>query len=72
MASSAGFILIANAIAPELAQRGADAISNGLKSKGQLEKITEYEVPPVGEEIKDAFIKVRLKYYFYTSYPKYR
>lgn len=58
MASSAGFLLIRNAIPLELAQRGADAISNGLNKKGVSEKITEYEVPPISKEITDAFIKV--------------
>jgi hypothetical protein len=65
MASSAGFVLIRNAIPPEHAQRGADMISGGLKQKGTSEKFTEYEKSPISEEIVDAFMKVGSRIFNY-------
>lgn len=59
MAGHAGYLFIEGAIPSELAMRGANAIDGTLKVKQKLEKMTEYVVPPVGEEIKQAFINVR-------------
>jgi len=58
MAGHAGYILIQSAITPKLARQGADAIAGGLTVKEKLEKVTEFVVPQVGEDIKDAFIEV--------------
>ena len=67
MASSAGYVLLPKAILPDLAKRGADAISNGLKQTGKSEKVTEYEVSPVSKEIETAFIEVKLIFGLYHS-----
>jgi hypothetical protein len=60
MADRAGYIFIEKAISLELAKKGADAVVKGLTVKEKLEKVTEFVVPPVGEEIKNAFIEVSL------------
>jgi len=57
MADRAGYIFIEEAISPELAKKGADAVVKGLTVKEKLEKVTEFVVPPVGEDIKNAFLE---------------
>jgi hypothetical protein len=57
MAGCAGYVLIQSAITSELARQGADAITGGLTVEEKLEKVTEFVVPRVGEDIKRAFIE---------------
>lgn len=61
MADSAGYVFIGKAISPELAKQGVDTVVEGLVVKGKPEKVTEFVVPPVGEDIKNAFMEASFK-----------
>ena len=57
MADRKGYVFIKDAVSPELARQGAEAIEGGLTVREKLENVTEFVVPAVGEDIKHAFIE---------------
>ena len=62
MANSAGYAVIRGAISLSLVQQALLAIKD-MKVKREMDKYTEYEVPPVCYDIRDEFIKVSRAYY---------
>jgi len=60
MASSQGFSIIEKAVSQELVQKLVDELRKDLPARvptAQREKYNEYEVPPLGFDVKDDFVK---------------
>ena len=62
MANSTGYAVIWGAISLSFVQQVLLAIKD-IKVKREIDKYTEYKVPPVYYNIQDEFIKVSQVYY---------
>ena len=61
MTSNQGFSIIEKAVSQKLVQKLADELRKDLPAKvptAQREKYNEYEVPPLGFDIKNDFVKI--------------
>jgi len=67
MANSAGYTVIRGAIPLPLIQQALPAIKD-MKVIKEMNKYTEYEVPPVCYDIRDEFIRVGRVCYLLSIY----